>query len=257
MPICKLCKQDKKLLKKSHIIPEFMYNGIFDEEHKIVLAPAVNESKDFTNTQLRSTGEYESKILCLDCDNKLLGEYYENYASRVVYGGRLSASECPEFGTTRNQHDIEFIKCTKVNYHKFKLFLLSVLWRASISKRPFFSEVRLNEHEERIRNMILTKDAGDVAVYPINIFTYRHIPQLRKELISQPRYLKTKEGLEYYSILINGYFYFYYLSNPDLAIPKRIIEITITPTNELQILKLPPDKGIDFIAGQFGIKPSR
>jgi hypothetical protein len=257
MAICKLCKQDKKLLKKSHIIPEFMYNGMFDEEHKIVLTPAVNKSRDSTNTHLRSTGEYESNILCLDCDNKLLGEYYENYASRVLYGGRLNTNECPEFSNTRNTHGIEFIKCTKVNYHKFKLFLLSVLWRASISQRPFFSEVRLNDHEERIRNMILTKDAGDATLYPINIFTYRHIPQLTSELISQPRYLKTKEGLEYYSILINGYFYFYYLSNPDIPIPKRVVEITITTSNELQILKLPPDKGIDFIAGQFGIKPGR
>jgi hypothetical protein len=32
---CKLCGNNKKLLKKSHIVPDFMYQNLFDEKHRI------------------------------------------------------------------------------------------------------------------------------------------------------------------------------------------------------------------------------
>ncbi|GEM_PF-2942036 len=34
--ICKLCLKDKPLIKKSHIIPDFMYREIYDEDNRIV-----------------------------------------------------------------------------------------------------------------------------------------------------------------------------------------------------------------------------
>lgn len=257
MTICKLCGLEKPLIKKAHIIPDFMYNGMFDEKHQILFTPITPKAPAPKVIQKRYTGEYEGNLLCSNCDNKLLGDYYENYASRVLYGGKLDSEECPEFQNIKNINGIDLLKCTKVNYHKFKLFLLSILWRSSISKRPFFKEVELGEHEDKIREMLLTKDAGGIEAYPINIFTYKHTGNIASELISQPRRLKNKEGLEYYSFLIAGYFYFFYINSFTSKFSHKILEITIRPENEIHILKLTPETGIDFIAGQFGIKPSR
>lgn len=36
MGSCKLCLEEKILLKKSHIIPEFMYKDLYDENHKLI-----------------------------------------------------------------------------------------------------------------------------------------------------------------------------------------------------------------------------
>ena len=37
MGICRLCLEEQALIKKSHIIPEFMYQDLFDENHKFIM----------------------------------------------------------------------------------------------------------------------------------------------------------------------------------------------------------------------------
>ena len=48
----------------------------------------------------------------------------------------------------------------KVEYEPFKLFHLSVLFRASVSTLPTFADVSLGPHEERLRNLLLARRAG-------------------------------------------------------------------------------------------------
>ncbi|NIM34962.1 MAG: hypothetical protein GTN67_05870 [Hydrotalea flava] len=173
-----------------------------------------------------------------------------------MYGGQLLASECPTFQKCISQHGIGFIKCERLNYHKYKLFLLSILWRASISTRPFFSEIKLDPiHEEEIRKMILTKDGGDVSKYPIFILSYSNNLNLPKQLIAQPRQIATTDELQTYSFMINGYFYFFYLNKSETVLPHYVTAETIKPNNELNVIIIPEDKGTNFIFGQFGIKP--
>jgi hypothetical protein len=60
----------------------------------------------------------------------------------------------------------QVIFVTGFDYSKFKLFALSVLWRAGISKSDFFSSVRLGPHEEKLRKMIANSDPGEPYQYP-------------------------------------------------------------------------------------------
>ncbi len=54
------------------------------------------------------------------------------------------------------------------DYATFKLFHLSVLFRASVSSLSTFQEVNLGAlHEERIRQMLLNEDPGKDWEYPI------------------------------------------------------------------------------------------
>lgn len=55
----------------------------------------------------------------------------------------------------------------KVPYTEFKLFQLSILFRASVSTLPSFSSTLLGPHESRIRTMLLTSDPGRQSEYPI------------------------------------------------------------------------------------------
>jgi len=57
------------------------------------------------------------------------------------------------------------------DYIKLKLFLLSVLWRASISKLDFFSSVQLGKYEDVIKNMLLQTHLTDENIFQIVLAT--------------------------------------------------------------------------------------
>jgi len=59
------------------------------------------------------------------------------------------------------------VQTIQVDYPSFKLFHLSVLYRASISTLPTFSKISLGPHEGRIRNMLQKRDPGPSNEYPI------------------------------------------------------------------------------------------
>ncbi len=68
--ICKLCLQDKSLLKKSHIAPGFFYKEPKDEDNSFVKAKL-----DAVTSQKTCTSLFEPDILCQNCDNVILGQY--------------------------------------------------------------------------------------------------------------------------------------------------------------------------------------
>lgn len=142
MKKCRLCGERKKL-KRSHIIPEFMYSSMYDEEHNFF----VLSSNSKNGIYRKQKGDWEW-LLCGDCETQL--SLYERYVSLVLNGGTELQLE----------HDRNYIKIGLLDYQKFKLFQLSIIWRASISSRPIFNNVKLGKHEEIIRKMIFNEAPG-------------------------------------------------------------------------------------------------
>lgn len=147
---CKLCLQNKQL-RQSHILPEFLYKNenLYDNQHRFLRL-----SSDPTQPNAMEQKGRREYLLCDDCE-KLLNERYEQYAKEVLYDKRHLYST--------QLLDAEIL--SGLDYTKFKLFQLSILWRASVSSLPEFSDAHLGEHEERIRQMLLTSDAGSVYEY--------------------------------------------------------------------------------------------
>ena len=54
---CRLCLEDKNLLKKSHIIPNFLYSSLFDEKHRIHQVSIKNVQK--LSDKILQSGEYD------------------------------------------------------------------------------------------------------------------------------------------------------------------------------------------------------
>lgn len=140
---CSLCLQEKKLVK-SHIIPEFCFKPVYDDKiHEYhILSTAQNE-----NNYKRQKGIWE-RLLCWDCEQYL--SRFETYAAKIIREDiykRFFCSENP-------------ILISGIDYQKFKIFQLSILWRASISKNTFYSGVNLGPHEDKIREMILHTQPG-------------------------------------------------------------------------------------------------
>ena len=195
---CKLCNEKKKLLRRSHIIPDFMYKGLFDEKHFIAPIDLI----EFKRRKLLPDGFYDSNILCENCDNKILGKL-ESYASIVIWGGKSKPDYYPKYEGNINQLNQKFLHVTNLDYTRFKLFLLSIIWRASISKHKIFNSVSLGEHEESIRKMIIENNPSSKDDYPVGMFILTQNNRGPTKMIANPIPIKKDKSL-IYNFLING-----------------------------------------------------
>jgi hypothetical protein len=99
---------------------------------------------------------YREKLLCEDCE-QFLNRNYELYFNNIWY----------EKGYKLKRITKEKITLKGIDYSKFKLFLLSILWRASISRIDVFDQINIGYHEDIIRQKLLSQNAGDEREYPI------------------------------------------------------------------------------------------
>ena len=246
MAICKLCLKEKKLIKNSHIIPNFMYKDLYDDHNKLRSFSLSDISGGNKRVIKPSSGVYEGGILCCDCDNKLLGKY-ENYASKLLYGKALPGKIVPVCENHVGLDGLKVTICRNIDYKLFKLFLLSILWRSGISTRPFFKRVKLGSHQYILRRMIFNEDPGDTNDYPISIMSYLTDQSLPQDLIVQPTRIKTKDGLNIYKFVIGGLIYLYFVNSATHKIPKFVLDSTIKKNNEMTIIHIPDNKALELI----------
>lgn len=164
---CQLCHRDVRLLKKSHIIPDFMYKGLFDEKHFMA---KLNLTKMEVVSSI-PTGIYDKNILCAECDNEIIGSY-ESYASKILCNRNISNRLRPKYQVFKEDRGASKITVENIDYNKFKLFLLSILWRGHISKNSFFDQIDLGNYAEQIRQFILNRNAGDELDFESVIIIY-------------------------------------------------------------------------------------
>lgn len=153
MAECRLCQQDCKLCK-SHIVPEFLYVPLYNTDNKM-MAISGRGGKGWKPLQI-GVWDY---LLCADCEQHLNREYEQPFLTQWTPASRL-----PDRMPLGGAHSAVF------DYPTFKLFHLSILFKASVSSKSTFQEVRLGSHENRIRTMLLAKDPGQVWEYPILAF---------------------------------------------------------------------------------------
>lgn len=233
--VCKLCLKDKKLLRKSHIIPDFMYKDIFDGKHRLHEVEVTTGS--ILKDKLRQTGGYENQILCQTCDNKVLGEL-ERYASKVLYG------DAPKRIQSHNDAGFTCTYCEDINYSKFKLFLLSVLWRASISQLPIFKNVNLGPHEDKMRQMIFHSNPDEPNKYPCIMVTYLNLKKLPHQFIGSPGLSRDGDD-DTYLFLIGGILYIFFVSYHNL--PSWVDSYAINSKGELRLIHMTERIASSFI----------
>ncbi|MGH7850442.1 MAG: hypothetical protein ACREOP_09100, partial [Thermodesulfobacteriota bacterium] len=169
--VCKLCLEDKQLARESHIIPQLMYRQLLLDDGFFYKLNSENLKKFSDGKTIKGfiNGEYDSDILCLDCENMILCNRYEDYAAKVydLISTDLESYDGIEIENITNVNGVHGKRLKNIDYSRFKLFLLSILWRASISSRGFFDQVSVGiKHHEIIRNMIYNCDPKDIQDYP-------------------------------------------------------------------------------------------
>jgi len=192
--ICKLCRKDRPL-KNSHIIPEFIYGPLYDEKHRFHVISTMKTTK---NAKLQKG--IREKLLCGMCESKL--SEYERYVSLVFSGAE----------PTKAIRSGNLVKLEELDYIKFKLFSLSVLWRAAVSSLPFFSPVRLGPHEELLRRMVHENNPGTHEQYPFMMALVTHEDVVQTDLIIQPSWSRM-EGHYSYRFVFGGIAWVYLVSS--------------------------------------------
>jgi len=251
--ICKLCLEDKaNLQKKSHIIPEFMYEELFDEHHKMYKF----SFKDKRIVARPPTGEYDKNILCFNCDRKKIGDGLEDYAKKL-YSGGLPRSKTLEIKNYKNQYGSVFTQISKLDYTKYKLFLLSILWRASVSKREYFKSVSLGKYEDEVRGMIMDENPMTTEDYACMITTTRNDVEWSKQLFIEPTRFKEERG-SIYRFMIGGMLYLYFIPkffNRTLDYDSEK-EFLLSDNNEIKIIHMDKGKGENWIKSFIGLNSS-
>lgn len=216
--ICKLCQEEKPLLKKSHIIQKALHKCLKnnDDQHFLVLSPTnpLNPYRVYDNM-------YEANILCRECDNVKLGKI-EN---RGVRNFRLLSTN-----TTANsvKHYIKdekyYIEVSGLNYKDLKLWLLLHLWRTSIARTDFFKEVSLGrKHEGILQSMILSEDPGLYNEYPFFTFSYTIENAVYRQTILPPICFRSNTNSRVYAIFLCGIVFCIYVNSKVHVLSEDII----------------------------------
>lgn len=191
--ICQLCLQEKPLLKKSHIIPNFLYKRLFGSDHRLVNM-SIGDFKDYKYTY---SGFYEKDILCKECDTILLSRL-ETYASDCIYfNGSQRTRSTIETELLGGQETLPAVRFHNLDYTKIKLFFLSILWRAHISKHEFFKDVDLGPYADRLRKMLLTNDAGKEEEFEVILFHIDSFETRPEKALFQPRKINSDGNCQY------------------------------------------------------------
>jgi hypothetical protein len=99
---------------------------------------------------------FTEPLLCGECEQRL--NRWETYFSRVWL--HPSDSRRPEM----LPEDVVIIQ--GIEYEPFKLFHLSLVWRAGVAQSRYFSSVRLRGRAEALRVALLTADPGEANDFP-------------------------------------------------------------------------------------------
>jgi len=225
---CRLCSS-KGELRFSHILPEFLYTPLYDEKHRLVglkYDPEQGPGEKFLQKGIREF------LLCANCEQHL--SKFEQYASQVL-------RELPD---TSKELPGSVVRVTGIDYKKFKLFQMSLLWRSGVSNQASFQGVYLGPHEQRLRQMIREENPGSPLDYGCVLIRTRG-PEKLKHFIKPPTHLRFL-GHHGYQLLASGMIWTFVVSSHSNQIRERGSFLTMDGSLPIHIGTETSD---EFIAG--------
>lgn len=194
---CKLCLENVPLAR-SHVIPKFVYAHMYDQRGHYAEVCDVDAGKVI----LGQDGVRE-KLLCSKCESRF--NRYERHARR------LFVDELPQPQSAKSRR----IQIPNLDYCLFKLFILSVVWRAGVSSAPFFQHVKLGPHADIIRGMLNSEDPGPPDVYPCVIRALMLEGEHLRGFMVEPVPVRI-EGHKAYYFVFGGFLFIVFISGHEL-----------------------------------------
>ncbi|MFC6674081.1 hypothetical protein [Marinobacterium aestuariivivens] len=189
---CKGCDRDIKLIK-AHAIPEAFFVGLRNEQDP----PRVITDTAGVFPKRAPIGIYDNGILCRDCEDMF--QKVDDYGQKLLLQDEENHVELKHNGR------VDGYKVEQVDYKLLKLFVLSVLWRASVSTQPFYAKVALGPYEEEIKKLIWSSDAGKNDQFSFVVSKFRGAG-VGRTILDPHR--ERWEGINYYRLYMYGYVFY-------------------------------------------------
>ncbi len=215
--ICKLCELQRQL-RRSHILPEFMYQNLYDENPRRFHSLNVDLddiSKSSNKIEQKGIREF---LLCDQCEGLI--SKYEKYAAETIYAKNNGNKAYIVNASKTDKGQYTLYDYAGFSYKDFKLFLLSILWRMLISEK--FTEIKGEEEIlERLRVAILNEDPllYDDFGCLLQVIRYNE-QQLASKFILSPYLTKDADSLVI-NQLVDGFMYSFYFNSKQLPIGKK------------------------------------
>ena len=168
-PQCRFC-QVREASVEAHIIPRSFFRSQADEGQ-----PAFVLSNKRTFASKTWTGLYDNALVCAACEARF--NEIDRYGHQFFFREQL----LPLYDETGEliawQHPT-------AEAGKLKLFILSILWRASASRREEFRAIDLGRWEPEIKRMIDENDPGTPDRFPVMLQKF-DVPE-RETVIMYP-----------------------------------------------------------------------
>lgn len=228
--ICKLC-QNKRELRQSHILPEFMYQNIYDEDPKrfyYLNVDLEDETKSQSKIHQKGIREY---LLCDECEGKF--SKYEDYAAETIYGKRKQNKAYITHQSKTLDGLFSMYDYKGFSYKDFKIFLMSILWRLIISDT--YTTPNIDPAiTEKLRVALYDENPLDFDDFGCLIQVIQDTSgKTVGKLILQP-YMTGGLKSDILNILVDGFVYSFYLNAK--AISESQKSVFVKPDGTMQII---------------------
>lgn len=176
------------------MISEFLFKPLYDKQHRFIEVTDVRKGK-----VKKSQKGWRDRLLCSSCEAKL--NRFEKH-SRRLFTDPLP----PHMPGSKMAREF-----ARVDYKLLKLFFLSILWRASVSKLDMFRHVSLGVHEEKMKQLLVNEDAGDALCYPVIFFNLHFEGKHFQDFMVEPTPMKLK-GRTCYRFILRGFLVLMFVS---------------------------------------------
>ena len=195
---CRLCKEERPIVK-SHVFPEWLYAPLYGKKRRFF---------DLRTRKMKRRGTLpkviQEELLCHECEQRI-GKW-EGYAHEVFFGNNpsIKVQDCED----------RFV-ITGIQYAPFKLFQLSLIWRATITSRPEVPTINLGPHAERLRKMLIREQPGERHEYGVMLMIPSpSIQEMMEHSIDPPKRQSGKVyGHTAYTAVFGGLFWTFFVSS--------------------------------------------
>jgi len=225
--ICQMCGQRSRLIR-AHIIPRSFY-----PEHRRGGGTLSLLSSGPKSRRHRSQmGVYDNQLVCAACERRF--DSFDNYASKLLL------DNAKNFETIKQNSEIIAYQIGSFDYEKMKLSSLSLLWRATKSKRQEFKHVQLGRFENRLTDMIRDMIPGSPQTFATIITRFSDIPFGYSGIIF-PTTCRI-ENCKFYKFVMGSYVFYMKMDIGFVADP-------------LEVFLLQPDRPLMIMAQKFNGGP--
>lgn len=207
--ICRLCERERDLAF-SHIWPEWGYEGLYDGPdgpHRFLYLHG--DATWLPSLPQKGLREY---LLCASLPRETRPPDYVACEDRVGVLENDARRLLWEPGGVTLPAQREDVTINNADYERFKLFQLSLLWRAHLASDPFFEQVDVGtRHGEYLRAMLHAQDPGEPHEYPCVVFTTVFEGKPLRQITLSP-YWWAEQARRHYVISFAGFAWYFIVS---------------------------------------------